>query len=86
MLPVEEVDIIISEWMGYFLLYESMLDTIIYARDRYLKSDGCLLPDQVSIHLAAIEDVQYKQSKFHFWDNVTAVWILIGLWNRYGMH
>ncbi len=37
-LPVEKVDIIISEWMGYFLLYESMLDTVLYARDRYLVS------------------------------------------------
>ena len=35
-LPVDSVDIIISEWMGYFLLYESMLDTVLYARDRYL--------------------------------------------------
>jgi len=35
-LPVKHVDIIISEWMGYFLLYESMFDTVIYARDRYL--------------------------------------------------
>ena len=24
-LPVDKVDIIISEWMGYFLLYESMV-------------------------------------------------------------
>jgi len=24
-LPVDTVDIIVSEWMGYFLLYESML-------------------------------------------------------------
>ena len=31
------VDIIISEWMGYFLLYESMLDTVLYARDKWLK-------------------------------------------------
>ena len=35
-LPVDKVDIIISEWMGYFLLYESMLDSVIYARDKYL--------------------------------------------------
>ncbi|NXD46802.1 ANM1 methyltransferase, partial [Copsychus sechellarum] len=26
-LPVEKVDIIISEWMGYCLFYESMLNT-----------------------------------------------------------
>lgn len=35
-LPVKHVDIIISEWMGYFLLYESMLDTVLVARDKYL--------------------------------------------------
>ena len=39
-LPVKEVDIIISEWMGYFLLFESMLDSVLYARDKYLKPDG----------------------------------------------
>ena len=35
-LPFPQVDIIVSEWMGYFLLYESMLDTVLWARDRYL--------------------------------------------------
>jgi len=39
-LPVDKVDIIISEWMGYFLLYESMLDTVLYARDKWLAKDG----------------------------------------------
>ncbi|RYG52097.1 class I SAM-dependent methyltransferase [archaeon] len=33
---ITHVDIIISEWMGYFLLYESMLDTVLYARDKWL--------------------------------------------------
>lgn len=31
-LPCEKVDIIISEWMGYCLFYESMLDTVLFAR------------------------------------------------------
>ncbi|XP_066031124.1 protein arginine N-methyltransferase 1-like isoform X2 [Chamaea fasciata] len=35
-LPVAKVDIIISEWMGYCLFYESMLNTVIYARDKWL--------------------------------------------------
>lgn len=35
-LPVEGVDIIISEWMGYCLFYESMLNTVLYARDKWL--------------------------------------------------
>ena len=35
---IEKVDIIISEWMGYFLFYESMLETVLKARDRFLVS------------------------------------------------
>ena len=45
-LPVEKVDIIISEWMGYFLLYESMLDCVLWARDKYLVKGGKMLPDR----------------------------------------
>ena len=35
---IEKVDIIISEWMGYCLFYESMLNTVIFARDKWLVS------------------------------------------------
>ena len=58
-----KVDIIISEWMGYFLLYESMLDTVLYARDRYLRQDGKIFPDRATIYVAAIEDGEYKEDK-----------------------
>ena len=34
---IEQVDIIVSEWMGYCLLYETMLPSVIYARDKYLR-------------------------------------------------
>ena len=62
-LPVDKVDIIISEWMGYFLLYESMLDTVLYARDKYLAPGGLIFPDKATIHMAAIEDGDYKEEK-----------------------
>jgi len=62
-LPVEKVDIIISEWMGYFLLYESMLDTVLLARDRYLAPGGLIFPDKAHIYVAAIEDGEYKDEK-----------------------
>ena len=35
---IEKVDIIISEWMGYCLFYESMLNTVLFARDKWLVS------------------------------------------------
>lgn len=69
-LPVKQVDIIISEWMGYFLLYESMLDTVIWARDKYLVPDGIILPDKAELCLCAIEDSEYKKYKIDFWDSV----------------
>lgn len=69
-LPVDHVDIIISEWMGYFLLYESMLDTVLYARDKWLVEGGLLFPDKATIYMAAIEDQQYKHEKISFWENV----------------
>jgi protein arginine N-methyltransferase 1 len=64
-LPFPEVDIIISEWMGYFLLYESMLDTVLWARDRYLRKDGqgLIFPDKATIFMAGIEDGDYKEDK-----------------------
>ena len=39
-LPVDHVDIIVSEWMGYFLLFESMLDSVIYARAKWMTPTG----------------------------------------------
>lgn len=62
-LPFPKVDIIISEWMGYFLLYESMLDTVLYARDTYLSPGGKIFPDKATMYVAAIEDGEYKDDK-----------------------
>uniref|UniRef100_A0A061SNI7 type I protein arginine methyltransferase n=1 Tax=Tetraselmis sp. GSL018 TaxID=582737 RepID=A0A061SNI7_9CHLO len=49
---VEQVDVIVSEWMGYALLFESMLDSVLAARDRWLRPGGAMLPDR-AVLLAA---------------------------------
>ncbi len=69
-LPVSHVDIIISEWMGYFLLYESMLNTVLYARDKWLKPGGLIFPDKAVIYLSAVEQEQMKKERIDFWENV----------------
>uniref|UniRef100_A0A8C2D5L3 type I protein arginine methyltransferase n=1 Tax=Cyprinus carpio TaxID=7962 RepID=A0A8C2D5L3_CYPCA len=48
-LPVEKVDIIISEWMGYCLFYESMLNTVIYARDKWLVGEVAIKEPLVDV-------------------------------------
>ncbi|XP_047437520.1 protein arginine N-methyltransferase 3 [Mugil cephalus] len=69
-LPVEKVDIIISEWMGYFLLFESMFDSVLYARDLYLADGGSVYPDLCNISLAALGDTQKHRDHIAFWDDV----------------
>jgi len=67
---VDKVDIIISEWMGYCLFYESMLDTVLYARDKWLAPGGLMFPDKATLYVCGIEDRQYKDDKIHWWDDV----------------
>lgn len=69
-LPVPQVDVIVSEWMGYFLLYESMLDTVIYARDKWLVEDGIVFPDKAVMYVGAVEDGDVKRDRIDFWKNV----------------
>jgi len=67
---VDKVDIIISEWMGYCLFYESMLDTVLYARDKWLAEGGLMFPDRANLYITGIEDRQYKDDKINWWDDV----------------
>lgn len=48
---VKAVDIIISEWMGYCLFYESMLPSVLFAREKYLVNGGVMLPDRTPLFI-----------------------------------
>ncbi|EDQ88829.1 uncharacterized protein MONBRDRAFT_32648 [Monosiga brevicollis MX1] len=69
-LPPEGVDVIVSEWMGYFLLFESMLDSVLCARDRCLRPGGVMAPDQSSMYLAALDDACGASNKLGYWNDV----------------
>ncbi|KAM8705796.1 hypothetical protein ACLKA7_010142 [Drosophila subpalustris] len=71
-LPEPKYDVIISEWMGYFLLYEAMLDSIIYARENHLKPNGIILPNRCTLHLLAINEELHGQH-VEFWEDVYGV-------------
>ncbi|XVE52324.1 hypothetical protein DITRI_Ditri02bG0113900 [Diplodiscus trichospermus] len=61
------VDILVSEWMGYCLLYESMLSSVLFARDRWLKPGGAILPDTATIFVAGFGK---GGTSLPFWENV----------------
>ncbi|CAG9333582.1 unnamed protein product [Blepharisma stoltei] len=72
-LPVSSVDIIISEWMGIFLLYEGMINSIIFARDKWLSKNGLLFPDKAKIWVAGLEDASCKDERIEFWNDIYGI-------------
>lgn len=67
----DQVDIIVCEWMGYFLLYENFLKDVILARDKYLKPGGMILPNRVRMQVAGLMDRrEIKLEKQCFWKSV----------------
>ncbi len=69
-LPVDKVDIIVSEWMGYCLLYEAMLPSVFFARDKYLRPDGLLVPSHSSMWIAPVSDAEYLAENIDWWRDV----------------
>jgi protein arginine N-methyltransferase 1 len=60
--PEQVVDIIISEWMGYFLLRESMLDSLIRARDKFMRpATGLMFPSHTTMYVAPVHDEQERR-------------------------
>ena len=47
-----------------------MLDTVIWARDKWLVEGGLMFPDKASLYICAIEDKEYKDEKINWWDSV----------------
>ncbi|KAL8229846.1 hypothetical protein R6Q57_014746 [Mikania cordata] len=69
----EEVDVIISEWMGYMLLYESMLGSVIIARDRWLRPGGLILPSNAVLYMAPVTHPNRYAESVDFWRNVYGI-------------
>jgi len=65
-----KVDIMISEWMGFYLLHESMLDSVILAREKHLDEDGLMFPSHATIYAAPVQMADWIQEQFTDWSDV----------------
>ena len=52
----EQVNVLVSEWLGNFAFVEAMLDDVLIARDAHLLKGGRMLPSRVEALLAPIDD------------------------------
>ncbi|XP_069472132.1 protein arginine N-methyltransferase 2 isoform X3 [Ambystoma mexicanum] len=65
----EKVDVLISEWMGTCLVFEFMIESVIHARERWLKEDGMMWPSTATLHLCPCSAARDYESKILFWEN-----------------
>ena len=66
----EKVDVLVSEPMGTLLVNERMIESYIYARDKFLKPEGKMYPRLGRIHVSAFSDDMLHQeiaTKSSFW-------------------
>eukprot|EP00929_Paragymnodinium_shiwhaense_P089027 TRINITY_DN49292_c0_g1_i1.p1 TRINITY_DN49292_c0_g1~~TRINITY_DN49292_c0_g1_i1.p1 ORF type:complete len:380 (-),score=107.27 TRINITY_DN49292_c0_g1_i1:43-1182(-) len=68
-----KVDCIVSEWMGYFLLFENMLPSVLAVRDKFLKPGGKMLPSACRLNIAPMEDNTWRPGKVDFWKSVHGI-------------
>ncbi|GAB5354702.1 hypothetical protein AAMO2058_000141900 [Amorphochlora amoebiformis] len=64
-----KVDVIISEWMGSMLFFESMFDSVIHARHKWLKPGGLMLPTRARLFVAPAECKELWKERIGFWDS-----------------
>ena len=69
-----QVDIIVSEWMGYLLLRESMLDSVIRARNKWMKPEGSMFPSHATMLFAAISHEGDREGKVGDYRNSMREW------------
>jgi SAM-dependent methyltransferase len=63
----EKVDVITSVFTGNFLLEEDLLPSLFYARDRYLKPGGVLLPQAGIMEAAPVYAPELYETDLEIW-------------------
>ena len=63
-------DVLISEWMGFYLLHESMLDSVVTARDRLLRPGAAVFPSTATLYACPVSLKEYCAQNFDFWHDV----------------
>jgi SAM-dependent methyltransferase len=59
------VDVIVSEWMGHAVFYESMLEPLILLRRRWLRAGGKMIPASIALECALVtEEGLYEDGSF----------------------
>ncbi|GMI06899.1 hypothetical protein TrRE_jg4662 [Triparma retinervis] len=68
-----KVDLIISEWMGYFLFYENMLPSVISCTRHLRPGSGLVFPDKTELYLVGFSDPERMKEEVNIWKDIGGV-------------
>ena len=72
-----KVDLVVSEWLGNAAFAEGMLPAVLDARDHHLTSSGRMLPSNVRVLLAPLDEpILYHSDGPGFWRERITILIL----------
>ena len=66
----KKVHIVLSEWMGICLFHKRLLESVIYARDKFLTKNGIMMPSKANLCISLIENNEKREDNdddLEFW-------------------
>src|SRR6185503_4802475 len=63
----EPVDVIVSVLTGNFLLTEDLIPSLLYARDRFLKPGGTLIPSEATMVIVPVSAPSLHEKEIACW-------------------
>lgn len=69
-IPVKEVDVILSFWVGKCIFYKSLIGSVIYARDKWLKKGGKIFPDKAALFVCGYMSNDFENKSVKLYKNI----------------
>lgn len=69
-LPTATVDVILCSWVGPAGLYDSLIASVIWARDRFLTASGIVLPNRAVVHMCGASQPHVSDGAELSWEDV----------------
>jgi protein arginine N-methyltransferase 1 len=66
----KKVHVVLSEWMGICLFHKRRLESVIYARDKFLIKKGLMMPSKAILYVSLIENNEKREENdddLEFW-------------------
>lgn len=63
----QQVDVIVSVLTGNFLLQEDLLPSLFYARDKYLKTGGVMIPNAAVMETVPVSQPNFYEKQINIW-------------------